>query len=174
MSQRVTAVVAADLAGAIGKQGGLPWHLPDDLRFFMRYTLGKPVLMGRKTFESIGSKPLKNRLNLVLSSRAIEVEGVIWVKTLEQAQQHSQGEAELIVAGGAGIYALAEPILTDVRMTRVQAKVSSADTFFPINLDSKNWILKETEAHGMDERHALAFDFEWWVKLHRIQSESHG
>lgn len=70
MSQRITAVVAADLAGAIGKQGGLPWHLPDDLRFFMRYTLGKPVLMGRKTFESIGSKPLKNRLNMVLSSKA--------------------------------------------------------------------------------------------------------
>lgn len=164
MSQRITAVVAADLAGAIGKQGGLPWHLPDDLRFFMRYTLGKPVLMGRKTFESIGSKPLKNRLNMVLSSRAIEVEGVVWVKTLEQALKHSQGEEELIVAGGAGIYALAEPMLTDVRMTRIQTRVFEADTFFPVSLSSPDWTLKEREHHGMDERHAYEFDFEWWSR----------
>ena len=106
MSQRITAVVAADLSGAIGKQGGLPWHLPDDLRFFMRYTTGKPVLMGRKTFDSIGCKPLKNRLNLVLSTRPIDVEGVEWVSTVEQALQRSRDEPELIVAGGAGIYVL--------------------------------------------------------------------
>ena len=164
MSQRITAVVAADLASAIGKQGGLPWHLPDDLRFFMRYTTGKPVLMGRKTFESIGSKPLKNRLNMVLSSNPIEVEGVVWVSSMEQALQQSQNEAELIVAGGAGIYALAEPFLTEVRMTRVHAKVEGADTFFPIKLDSEQWILQERIAHGTDERHDLAFDFECWVR----------
>lgn len=164
MNQRITAVVAADLASAIGKQGGLPWHLPDDLRFFMRYTTGKPVLMGRKTFESIGSKPLKNRLNMVLSSNPIKTEGVVWVSSLEQALQQSQNEAELIVAGGAGIYSLAEPYLTDVRMTRVRARVEGADAFFPINLDSGQWLLHESHAHETDERHRFSFDFEWWVR----------
>ncbi len=164
MSQRITAVVAADLSGAIGKQGGLPWHLPDDLRFFMRYTTGKPVLMGRKTFESIGSKPLKNRLNLVLSTRPIDVEGVEWVSTVEQALQRSRDEPELIVAGGAGIYALLEPLVTDVRMTRIHTRIQEADTFFPISLPGGGWTLMERELHGMDDRHAYEFDFEWWSR----------
>jgi len=174
MSQHITAVVAADLAGAIGRQGGLPWHLPDDLRFFMRYTTGKPVLMGRKTFDSIGAKPLKNRLNMVLSSKPIEVEGVVWVDSMDQALLHCQGHAELIIAGGAGIYALAEPMLTDIRMTRVHAQVAEADTFFPISLDAPQWKLKESEAHGIDERHAVSFDFEWWVKRDKQSRENHG
>ena len=111
---------------------------------------------------------------MVLSSKPIEVQGVIWVNSIEQALQQSQGEAELIVAGGAGIYALAEPILTDVRMTRVQTKVKDADTFFPIDLDLNQWILKETEPHGTDERHAHSFDFEWWVKVQHDEKERHG
>lgn len=164
MSRRVTAVVAAGENDAIGLDGDLPWHLPDDLRFFMRYTLHKPMIMGRKTFESIGSKPLPKRVNVVVSGSLEAPADGSWLvaRDLESALALFPEAEEVIIAGGAGIYAAALPLLTDVRMTRVHAS-PEAQVFFPIRLEG-DWTLVERETHAADERHAYAFDFEHWKR----------
>ena len=103
---RIALVVAMADNGVIGKGGGLPWHLPDDLKHFKAVTFGKPVLMGRRTFESIG-KPLPGRRNLVMTrGAAAAVPGVEYVGSVEQARSLAAGAAELCVIGGAEVFAL--------------------------------------------------------------------
>ncbi len=164
MSRRVTAVVAAGLNDAIGVDGDLPWRLPDDLRFFMRYTLHKPMIMGRKTFESIGAKPLPKRVNVVVSGSLEAPADGSWLvaRDVDSALALFPEAEEVIIAGGAGIYAAALPFLTDVRMTRVHASPKAA-VFFPIDLQ-EGWRLLHREQHEPDARHAYAFAFEHWER----------
>ncbi len=101
---RVSLLVAATENGVIGRDNGMPWHLPDDLKHFKALTLGKPVLMGRRTFDSIG-RPLPGRTNLVLSRAGGSVPGVTVVPDLESAVRAAGAAPELVVAGGAQVYA---------------------------------------------------------------------
>lgn len=152
---RVSLVVAMAQNGVIGQGGGLPWRLPDDLRRFKALTLGKAVLMGRRTFASIG-KPLPGRLNLVLTrDAAYRAAGVTIVHTLDEALSH--GDAELMVIGGAEIYALALPLASRVHLTRVEAELEG-DTWLP-PFDVRTWREIAREHHPTDERHAFAMDF---------------
>ena len=127
----------------IGRNNNLPWYLPEDLKYFKRITLGKPVIMGRKTFESIG-KPLPGRTNIVATRNAdFSAEGVKIVNSLEAARTLCESIAEIdgvdeaMVIGGAEIYAQALPIAERLYLTQVHAEVEG-DTFFP-EFDQKAW-----------------------------------
>jgi dihydrofolate reductase len=131
----VVLIVAAAENGVIGKDGAMPWHLPDDLRRFRRLTVGHPVLMGRRTFDSIG-RPLPGRHNIVLTRQADwSVPGVTAVPNLAEAiaaaglDPRARADA-LMVIGGAELYALTLPIATRIELTRVHA-APEGDTFFP-------------------------------------------
>ncbi len=161
--RRVAIVVAADEAGGIGLAGGLPWHLPEDLRRFKRLTLGKPVIMGRRTHESIG-RPLPGRHNLVVSRQpGLAFEGCTVVGSLQAALAVAGDVAEACVIGGAQLYREALPIADLVYLTRVHARVP-ADTFMP-PLDPAEWLETAREDHPADEQHALPCSF---ITLERI------
>ena len=146
-------IAAIDEARAIGRAGELPWRLPDDLKHFKALTLEKTVLMGRKTFESIG-RPLPQRRNIVLTrDSSFAADGVEVVHDLQDAL-----EDDLFVIGGGEIYALALPLATTLELTLVQTVIPDADAFFPA-WDGADWLEVRREHHGKDERHAQAFDF---------------
>jgi dihydrofolate reductase len=154
---RIALVVAMADNGVIGKGGGLPWHLPDDLKHFKAVTFGKPVLMGRRTFESIG-KPLPGRRNLVMTrGAAAAVPGVEYVGSVEQARSLAAGAAELCVIGGAEVFTLALPLAARIYLTRVHAQVTG-DVYFPLR-DFSGWRESDSVSHAADERHAYAMSF---------------
>ena len=153
----VSLLVAATENGVIGRDNGMPWHLPDDLKYFKALTLGKPVLMGRKTFDSIG-KPLPGRTNLVLTRVANRaVPGAAAVPDLDAALREAGAAAELVVAGGAQVYALALPRAARIYLTRIHA-VIEGDTRLP-DLDLSAWHETSRELHPADARHAYAMSF---------------
>lgn len=153
-------IAAMDRNHAIGRDNELPWRLPDDLKRFKALTLGKPVLMGRKTAQSLG-RALPGRLNLVLTrSGQVPFEGMQAVASLEEARRHviEAGASELCVIGGGEIYALCLPLATRMHLTHVDAVVEGADAFFP-RFDASQWRVTARKAHAVDERHRFAFDF---------------
>ena len=133
---RLSVMVAAAENGVIGRDNSLPWHLPEDLRYFKRVTMGKPVIMGRRTFESIG-QPLPGRANIVISRNArFSPQGVKVVASLDEALAYAEGLAlvdgldEVVVIGGAEIYRLAIPRADRLYITVVHASVEG-DTLLP-------------------------------------------
>lgn len=160
MSVSLVLIAALDRNRAIGRDNALPWHLPDDLKRFKALTLGKPVLMGRRTAESLG-RALPKRRNLVLTRSArAPFDGMQAVATLNEALAlaAADGVAELCVIGGAELYALTLPIATHLRLTHVDTEVDDADTFFAA-FDPAQWRVTAREAHVADDRHAFAFEF---------------
>ena len=159
-SLELVLVAAIDRHHAIGRDNELPWRLPDDLKRFKALTLGKPVLMGRKTAQSLG-RALPGRLNLVLTrSGQVPFEGMQPVASLEDAQRLAieAGAGELCVIGGGEIYALCLPQATRMYLTHVDMAVEGADAFFP-GFDANLWRVTNRESHGTDERHRFAFEF---------------
>ena len=161
----ITLVAALDRRHAIGRAGRLPWHLPDDLRRFKALTLGRTLLMGRKTAESLG-RALPGRTNLVLSRAAdAPFPGMTVVPTLESAVARA-GDEDLMVIGGGEIYALALPRAGRMHLTLVDTVVDSPDAWFP-GYEPATWNELERLSHPADERHAHAFEF---VVLERLGS----
>jgi dihydrofolate reductase len=153
----VSIIVATDERGAIGHGGGLPWRLPDDLKRFKMLTFGKPVVMGRKTWDSIG-KPLPGRHNIVVSrDGALTLDGATVATSLGAALAAAGDVAEACVIGGAEIYRLALPRTDVIHLTRVHATVA-ADTWFP-PLAPDEWDEAVLEDHPADDRHAYAFSY---------------
>jgi dihydrofolate reductase len=153
----ISLLVAATENGVIGRDNGMPWHLPDDLKHFKALTLAKPVLMGRRTFESIG-RPLPGRLNLVMTrSAGWSVPGVTVVPDLEAAIRAAGSAPELMVAGGAQVYALALPRAARIYLTRIHA-VIEGDTRLP-DLSDAEWRESARELHPIDARHPYAMSF---------------
>lgn len=160
----VSIVVALDERNAIGHAGALPWRLPEDLKRFKTLTLGKPVVMGRKTWDSIG-KPLPGRHNIVVTRQhGLELPGATVVASLDAALRAAGDVPEVCVIGGAEIYRQALPLADVLHVTRVHATVA-ADTWFP-PLDPAAWTEVAREQRPADERHAHACDF---VELHRVR-----
>ena len=150
-------VVAMARNGVIGRGNALPWHLPDDLRHFKALTLGKPILMGRKTFAAIG-RPLPGRDNLVLTrEHEWRADGVSTVHSLDEALERAQRASELMVIGGAEVYRLTLPLAQRIYLTEVLADVQG-DTFFP-PLDVADWRELQSTSHPADERHACGMRF---------------
>ena len=151
-------LAALDRDYAIGKGNALPWHLPDDLKRFKALTLGKPVLMGRKTAESLG-RALPGRRNLVLTRRgAMPFDGMEPVASLAQALDAVAGVDEVCVIGGGEIFAETLPRAARLHLTWVDTVVEGADAFFP-RFDIGAWREVARIAHPVDAKHAFAFDF---------------
>jgi dihydrofolate reductase len=162
---RLSVVVAADERGGIGRAGGLPWHLPEDLKRFKALTMGKPIVMGRRTWDSIG-RPLPGRRSIVVSRQSgLAIAGAEVVGSLEQALDAAAGAPEVCVIGGAGLYRLALPRADVVHLTRVHAAVD-ADTFLP-PLEPSEWEEVSREPHPADARHAHPYSF---VTLRRVRA----
>lgn len=160
----ITLVVAASKNNAIGKDNQLLWHLPKDMRFFKNTTWGLPILMGRKTFESMGSKLLPGRMNIILTQqKELSIEGTFVVNTIEAAVTlaKSNDYKELMVIGGGQVYEMALPLANKVWLTRVHTQIDG-DTFFP-GLDDA-WERTESTSNDADEKHAFNFDFECWQR----------
>jgi dihydrofolate reductase len=150
-------VVAVAENGVIGRDNALPWRLPNDLKFFKKTTLGHPILMGRATFDSIG-RPLPGRLNLVLShKRDLHIEGCTVVHSLDDAIAAGADASELMVVGGAQVYAQILPRADRIYLTRVHADVAG-DTYFPA-IDTTQWRAESTERYEADAQHAHAYSF---------------
>ena len=160
-----TIVVAASENNVIGINNNLPWHLSDDLKFFKKITLGKPVLMGRKTFESLG-KPLPKRLNIVLSRSKQDLpEGVLQFENYSKAIDHLQNihTEEVCIIGGGVVFADALPGVDQIYLTRVHTILDNGEVFFPV-LNTEIWKKVWEEYHPADEQHAFAFTFEQYKK----------
>jgi dihydrofolate reductase len=136
-------IVAVSRNGVIGRDNQLPWHLPEDLKFFKSVTMGKPILMGRKTFESIG-RPLPGRTNIVISrDPQWDSAGVEVAQSLEAALQlgreacHAAGAEEIMVIGGEQIYRMSLPLADRLYLTQVDAEIEG-DAYFPV-VDFDDW-----------------------------------
>lgn len=165
MTTELTLIAALASNRVIGRDGDLPWRLPDDLKRFKRLTVGKTVLMGRKTWVSLG-RPLPDRANWVLSrDPAFKPIGATVFATLEQALDAGRGR-ELVVIGGAELYRQTLAVATRLELTEVLAEVDG-DTRFP-DIDHRAWQQIACEEHAADERHAHAFRF---VTLQRRQAQ---
>jgi dihydrofolate reductase len=152
----LTLVAAVAENGVIGSNGALPWRLPADLAHFRRLTLGKTILMGRRTFESLG-KPLDGRDNWVLSRDAtFRPAGVRVFANLEQALA-AKGSGELVVIGGAELYRRTLPLAARLELTLVHAQ-AEGDTWFP-PLDPQQWREVARAGHAADARHPYSLDF---------------
>jgi dihydrofolate reductase len=158
----ITLIVAVSDNGVIGRDNTLPWHLPDDLKRFKRLTLGKPMIMGRKTFESIG-KPLPGRRNIVVTRDTnYHHEGVEVVHGTGQALEATADAPEVMVIGGAELFRLFLPSAGRIHLTRVHGTIDG-NVMWPA-LDIRQWEVIEREQHEADERHAHAMTFEVWEK----------
>ncbi len=156
---RISLIAALDRNFAIGKNNALPWHLPDDLKRFKALTLGKPMLMGRKTAESLG-RALPKRRNLVLTrSGSVPFDGMQAVASLDEAIRIAAPDGdELCVIGGGEVYALALPRANVMHLTCIDAVVEGADAHFPC-FQADQWCEIAREAHAADAVHAFAFEF---------------
>ena len=153
----ISIIVAASTNDAIGAQGDLPWRLPDDLKRFKAVTMGKPIMMGRKTWDSIG-RPLPGRQNIVITRQPdFSAEGCDVVASVQEAIAIAGDVDEIMVIGGSQIYELALPLAKRLYLTRVHAEVAG-DAFFP-TIDETQWRLVSDEPHAADERHEFSFSF---------------
>jgi dihydrofolate reductase len=156
VSARAIAVVAVATNGVIGRDGGLPWRLPDDLRRFRELTMGHALLMGRRTFESIG-RPLPGRRNLVLSRDAGWAAPGCETVASPAAALAAVGDAQLFVIGGAEVYAACWQLAARVELTEVHAEVAGDARLR--GFDRGDWREVAREEHAADARHAHAFSF---------------
>ena len=161
----ISLLVAAAENNAIGKNNQLLWHLPNDMKFFKNTTWGMPMIMGRKTFESIGSKPLAGRQNIVITrQKGWHIDGIIPAKDFETAMEITgrMDVKELFVIGGGEIYRQVIDQAYRIYLTRVHAEFD-ADVFFPV-INEKEWTLVSNQDHPADEKHAYAYSFQLWER----------
>ncbi|WP_116653924.1 dihydrofolate reductase [Pelagibacterium sediminicola] len=158
---RISMIAAVGRNGAIGSGGALPWRLPSDFAFYKATTMGKPLVMGRKTFESIG-RPLPGRTNIVVTrQKDYAPEGVVVVPSLEAGIEHAKavaardGADEIFINGGGELYAQAMPVANRLYITHVDAD-PEGDTFFPA-IDERQWDGKTLGEVRPDVRDSAAF-----------------
>ena len=151
--------MAADENNGIGKNNQLLCHLPADLKYFKNLTTHHAILMGRKTFESIG-KPLPNRTNIIISRSDLNIEGTYCFKSIDEGISFakSQNETELFIIGGDSIYKQFVDVLNTVYLTRIHHSFE-ADAFFPA-LQEEYWQLNQNEFHAADEKNKFDFSFQ--------------
>lgn len=154
---KISIIVAMDKKGIIGLEGGLPWHLSADLKHFKTITMGKPLIMGRKTHKSIG-RPLPGRKNIVLThSKEFKAEGCTVVHSLEDAFQAAGDVDEVMIMGGSGIYDQSLARAGRLYLTEVDADVKG-DVYFP-EFNKGEWIEVEREEHSADDKNDFDYSF---------------
>ena len=160
-------IVAISENHVIGREGQLPWHLSADLKRFKKLTMGHHIVMGRKTYDSIG-RQLPGRTSVVLTRQTDwSVEGVLTATDLETALELAGDDEEVFIIGGSQIYQLALPLVERLYVTRVQASVAG-DTYFP-EITSEQWQLEQTDSFSADEKNDHDYSF---LVYSRIDTES--
>ena len=163
----ITIIAAIGKNNELGKNDQLLWHLAEDLKHFKNLTTGHPIIMGRKTYESIG-KPLPNRTNIVVSQRDNWFEeGILIIPSLKEAIKHAQKINEnIFILGGGNIYE--QTILQADKLEITQVDISTdADVFFP-RIDEKIWVKTKEIAHQKDEKNQYNYSFQTWEKLENL------
>jgi dihydrofolate reductase len=164
----ISMIAALTRNGVIGKANDLPWHLPDDMKFFMQTTKGHHVIMGRKNYESLPEKfrPLPNRTSIVVTRQQnYKAPGCIVVHQLEEGVKIAEknGEGELFIIGGSEIYNLGMPLADKLYLTEIKTELEG-DTFFPA-YKKDLWQEISRQHHSVDERHSFAFDVVIYKKI---------
>ena len=153
------AIVATDKKNAIGKNNQLLWHLPADLKFFKNTTMGCPIIMGRKTFESIG-RLLPGRENIIISRTNLTINGAVCFTSINDALNYCEKFNKVFILGGAEIYNQTLPLITELYKTVVNAEFE-ADAFFPVTTNFKRvW----HQCHDADDKNKFNYCFEKWEK----------
>lgn len=161
---KVSIVVAVAENNSIGKNNQLLWHLPNDLKHFKNITTGGTIIMGRKTFESIG-KPLPNRISIVVSTQKnFDAKGAIVVSSLDVALEKCKNKDEVFIIGGGEIYKYSLPFVDCIYLTKVHQNFEG-DTFFPV-LNIDEWKVITEVNHLPDEHHEFSYSF---IKLERVK-----
>lgn len=157
---RISMIAAMTTNRVIGKDNDMPWHLPDDLQFFKKNTLGKPVIMGRKTFESLGCRPLPGRPNYVISRQTNLDYSVPVFESMEKALQAVKADNpdEVVIMGGGQLYSQMMKQADRLYLTLIDANIDG-DTFFPDWQQEGEWFEVSREHHPIDECHQYSFDF---------------
>lgn len=160
----ISLIAAMASNGVIGRDNQMPWHLPADFKHFKALTLGKPIIMGRKTFESIGSRPLPGRTNVVVTrDTAFQAEGCVVVHDVEAALVAEPDAAEVMIIGGTNLYTQLLPRADRLYLTEVHAEVEGDASFPPI--DCKRWREMSREDHPADARHSHSYSFVRYERL---------
>ncbi|WP_010177430.1 dihydrofolate reductase [Aquimarina agarilytica] len=155
-------IAAAAENNALGKDNDLLWHLPDDFKRFKKLTSGHPIIMGRKTFESLpGMLPKRTHIIITRQDDYFK-EGCLIANSLEQAVELAGTSAKIFIIGGGEIYTQSLKIADSIELTRVHANFE-ADTFFP-EIDTEQWELVDNEQHEADEKHTYSFSYLTYVK----------
>ena len=157
-------IAAVSENGVIGTGDDMPWHLPADLKYFKRTTVGHPIVIGRKTFESFGSRPLPNRRNLILT-RDVEfrADGAEVYGSLEDALAACEGESEVFISGGAQIYEIAFPMCTRLYLTEIHASIDGK-IHFP-DYDKNQWEMVSEKFFEKDEKNSYSMT---WKVFQRV------
>ncbi|OGZ29074.1 MAG: hypothetical protein A2835_00115 [Candidatus Niyogibacteria bacterium RIFCSPHIGHO2_01_FULL_45_28] len=154
---RISIIAAVAKNGVIGKNNSLPWNLPSDMKKFKELTIGKPVIMGRKTFESIG-KPLAGRVNIILTRNSdFNAEGVAIVHSPEEALQLVADQDEIMIIGGESVYGQFLPRASRIYLTRVDSDFDGDSFFPPMDLDSWTEVIRETKEPDEKNAHRHTF-----------------
>jgi dihydrofolate reductase len=159
----ISLVAAATENNVIGRDGGIPWNLPDDFKHFHDATLGHPIIMGRRTHESIG-RVLPKRRNIIITRQAgYAVDGCDVVHSIGDALAlvADDPSGKICIIGGGDIYAAALPLANELDLTRVHATIDGGTAFFP-EFSPDEWVLVSEKEHPVDERHAYSFTFQLW------------
>ncbi len=160
----VSFIVAASTNNVIGKDNQLLWNLPNDMRFFKNTTWAMPVLMGRKTFESLG-KPLPGRLNIIITRKEDwQPEGAIVVHSIAEAIKAASAAdyAEGFIIGGGEIFKEAMPMADRIYLTRIDA-ILDGDAYFP-GINAKEWQMVSERSFAIDDKHAYPYHFQLWER----------
>lgn len=159
----VSIIVAIAQNGTIGDKNSLLWHIKEDMRFFRTTTSGHPVIMGRKTFESLGSKPLPKRTNIVITRADREFEGAFTAHSLEEAIRMAGADEEIFIMGGAQIYREALSVADRMYITHVERDYEG-DTSFP-EIDFAQWKLVDVVRHERGEEYESPFEFRTYDRV---------
>lgn len=159
---KITLIVAATENNVIGKVNKMPWHLPNDLKYFKKNTLEHSVVMGRKTFESLG-KPLPDRRNIILTrDMTAKSDDVDIANSFQEVLNYCRDEREIFVIGGGEIFKQTLPFADKILLTRLHTTIDG-DAYFP-ELPAHEWILESEDKHEKDEKHPFDYSFQVYVR----------
>ena len=159
----ISLIVAMDKDRVIGVENKLPWHLPADLKRFKELTLGHHMIMGRKTFDSIG-RPLPGRTSVIVSRQAnYKVEGCKVASSLEAALELSRGDTEIFIIGGGDLFAQALPLADRLYLTEIDLRVGRGDVYFP-EISAQAWRETERVTHEPDDKNKFRYTYLTYVK----------
>ena len=170
MNNNLSAIVAIDRNGAIGKQGQLLCHMPADMRHFKETTMGHSIVMGRKTFESFPKGALPGRQNIVITrSRDYAAQGVTVAHSVDEALAAATMPGEVFVIGGEQIYRATFPLVDTIYLTVIDHKFEGVDAHFP-RIDMRSWKIVDQEEHPADDRNPYPYTF-MTLKRKRVRGE---